>query len=70
MGAASPRAGRAHAPLNDLCDLSLPVRSRLLPGRQSLQLILQVSVLSCEFVHKGAKLKLTKSAAHKLFGTL
>lgn len=48
---------RPHAPLDDLGDLGLPVRHRLLLGRQVLQLVLQVSVLGCEFIHKGAELK-------------
>lgn len=56
--AVQQRRRGAGVPLDDLCDLSFPVCHGLLLGCQILQLVLQLSVLGREFIHKGTKLKL------------
>lgn len=43
---------RWDSPLDDLCDLSLPVSHALLLGRQILQVVLQLTILSRQFIHK------------------
>lgn len=44
------------SPLDDLCDLGLPMSNTLLFGRQVLKIILQLTVLSRQVVHKRAEL--------------
>ncbi len=48
---------QSDSPLDDLCDLSLPVSHTLLLRRQVLKIVLQLTILSRQFIHKRTQLR-------------